>query len=914
MDVLQPPVEPEVKNIIDKLANFVARNGAEFEKMTKEKQKGNPKFSFLFGGEHYNYYQYKLSTEQQIQNQQKAKLNAQVVAQEAMVQHSLQNAPWQRNPQQQQSQQQAIPPLMPQFPRFPPNMRMPMSNAPPWQPQSQRFMPPNSGPNMHQPPPPFPGPGNNQTVPNMPMPPNQQMGGQPPPQNFNMPYRQPPQNMPPRTSRFSQLPPEQSQTLPSQNQEPEDKKASDLSQGKGEEGQENEEYQIVQAENEAKIKIEKSSSNLKQQYEVLMHQQQEKIDAAIAQTEEEKLRNLASSTGIITSDFDVVLQPIINTCTKDSISAGKSWILSNSKSAQHCEVIGRHLLKRILEAEKMADNETVNGKSKFDTQLHIVYLVNDVLHHASRKHIGDLSSALQSVILPIFCMANANAPEARRERLTKLLGLWQKFKYFNEDILEKLKDPPTALSEYQANLIIEHAAAVQQVQTDIQNQYNQYEEQHKQYASHIESQIKERRDAFEKRKEDEKRAKDEERNAQSQDYDQNQYKDNAPPWASGMDDYDNNTPMQFEYGHGANNQTPQVIDYSHSRNPSEWQEEEFGPRLPWGGGQGPRMGGPWQDGSPWAGGGPRPRGPRAPPPQMNPNDPSLIPSVPYYDLPSGLMCPLVKLEDMDYKSLDPAMIRLPPPVPPSERLLAAVEAFYGPPSHERPRNVDGWERNGLFEFYRAKVRAKQRKDGNLSRSKSKSRSRSRERSLSRSRSRGRSYSRSSSSGSRSRSRSSRSRSRSRSPKNRSLSPSRRRKSGSRSLSPENRRSRSPDRQRSRSPIADRDLTPPSMGGNVYAQALSMEGKLGEENRGAQMLKRMGWGGAGLGAKEQGREDPISAGEIRDKYDQFKGLGMPTDDPYESFRKSKSQGFITRIKARDKERGTPRRSRRDEEPK
>ena len=42
---------------------------------------------------------------------------------------------------------------------------------------------------------------------------------------------------------------------------------------------------------------------------------------------------------------------------------------------------------------------------------------------------------------------------------------------------------------------------------------------------------------------------------------------------------------------------------------------------------------------------------------------------------------------MDYKELDPARIRLPPPVPPSDRLLAAVEAFYAPPSHERPRNA-----------------------------------------------------------------------------------------------------------------------------------------------------------------------------------------------------------------------------------
>lgn len=900
MDVPKPP--DEVKNIIDKLANFVARNGAEFEKMTKEKQKGNPKFQFLFGGEHYAYYQFKLSTEQQIQNQQKAKLNAQVTAQEAMVQHSLQNAPWQQNNQQ----QQPIPPLMPQFPRFPPNMRMPMPNAPPWQQQSpMRFMPPNAGQNMRQPPP------------NMSMPSNQQMSGPPPPQNFNMQYRQPPPNMPSsRPSRFSQQPPpDQSQSTPDQiqNQDPQKEIKQETEDTKQKEEKDSEEEKIAQAEKDAKKKIDESSNNLKQQYEVLMQQQQEKIEAAITQAQEDKLSNLAANTGIETKEFDVVLQPIINTCTKDSISGGKSWILNHSKTAQHCEVITRHLLKKILEAEKMSDTETVNGKTKFDTQLHIVYLVNDVLHHASRKHLSDLSSALQSVILPIFCMANANAPEARKERLTKLLGLWQKFKYFNEDILEKLKDPPAALSEYQANLIIEHAAAVQKVQSDIQNQYKQYEEQHKQYAAHIENQVKERRAAFERRKEEENRAKEvEDRNTQSQDYNQNQYEDEQ--WTGGMDEYENNALMQFDYGHGSSNQATQVIDYSHSRNPSEWQEEEFGPRLPWGGPRGgPRMGGPWQDGAPWGGGGGmRPRGPRPRgPPQVNPNDPGLMPKVPYYDLPAGLMCPLVKLEEMEYKTLDPALIRLPPPLPPSERLLAAVEAFYGPPSHERPRNVDGWERNGLFEFYRAKVRAKRRKEGNMSRSKSKSKSRSRSRSRSRSKSRGRSYSRSSSSRSRSRSRSrssrSRSRSRSRS-KNRSRSPDKRLRSISRS------RSRSPDkrRTRSRSPVTGRAPTPP-LGGDMFSPApVSMEGKLGEENRGAQMLKRMGWGGAGLGAKEQGRENPITAGEVRDKYDQFKGLGMPTDDPYESFRKSKSQGFITRIKARDRERGTPRRNRRDED--
>ena len=54
----------EVRNIIDKLAVFVARNGPEFERMTMEKQRNNPKFYFLFGGQYNAYYKWKVSSEQ----------------------------------------------------------------------------------------------------------------------------------------------------------------------------------------------------------------------------------------------------------------------------------------------------------------------------------------------------------------------------------------------------------------------------------------------------------------------------------------------------------------------------------------------------------------------------------------------------------------------------------------------------------------------------------------------------------------------------------------------------------------------------------------------------------------------------------------------------------------------------------
>ncbi len=44
------------RTVIEKFAQFVARKGPEYEELTKQQQAGNPKFAFLFGGEHHHYY------------------------------------------------------------------------------------------------------------------------------------------------------------------------------------------------------------------------------------------------------------------------------------------------------------------------------------------------------------------------------------------------------------------------------------------------------------------------------------------------------------------------------------------------------------------------------------------------------------------------------------------------------------------------------------------------------------------------------------------------------------------------------------------------------------------------------------------------------------------------------------------
>ncbi|KAJ7518744.1 hypothetical protein O6H91_20G006200 [Diphasiastrum complanatum] len=55
-----PPSDTELQKRIDKLVEYAAKNGPQFEALMKEKQKDNPAYAFLFGAEGHNYYRYKL--------------------------------------------------------------------------------------------------------------------------------------------------------------------------------------------------------------------------------------------------------------------------------------------------------------------------------------------------------------------------------------------------------------------------------------------------------------------------------------------------------------------------------------------------------------------------------------------------------------------------------------------------------------------------------------------------------------------------------------------------------------------------------------------------------------------------------------------------------------------------------------
>ena len=150
------------------------------------------------------------------------------------------------------------------------------------------------------------------------------------------------------------------------------------------------------------------------------------------------------------------------------------------------------------------------------------------------------------------------------------------------------------------------------------------------------------------------------------------------------------------------------------------------------------------------------------------------------------------------------------------------------------------------------------------------------------------------SGSRTPPRRRRSRTRSRSRERRHRSRSRGRRDRSRSRSRERRRrsrTRSGSRESGSMPshLTRRSPTPPSSSPWAPPPSSSSGGSLDGSNKGMQMLQKMGWKGAGLGAEETGIVEPIKGGEVRDKQDQYRGMGV-SQDPFESFRKQRAGAF------------------------
>lgn len=99
-------------------------------------------------------------------------------------------------------------------------------------------------------------------------------------------------------------------------------------------------------QNTLREQIRQSEQNLQAQHTALMQQQQKTIDEMLPNTQKEYLQKAAKDEEIDLAALDLVLQPIIESCTKDNISAGKNWILQYSTGGKKAKIVLQHLLQK----------------------------------------------------------------------------------------------------------------------------------------------------------------------------------------------------------------------------------------------------------------------------------------------------------------------------------------------------------------------------------------------------------------------------------------------------------------------------------------------------------------------------------------------------------------------------------------
>lgn len=90
----------------------------------------------------------------------------------------------------------------------------------------------------------------------------------------------------------------------------------------------------------------------------------------------------------------------------------------------------------------------------------------------------------------MFCNASlAAATDGEKEKLTKLVKLWEKSSFFGEDVIEKLENPNTSWTEYQSNLVTQYAHAITPITVSTKKTYDNYQAQHQAFISHARRQI-----------------------------------------------------------------------------------------------------------------------------------------------------------------------------------------------------------------------------------------------------------------------------------------------------------------------------------------------------------------------------------------------------------------------------------------
>lgn len=99
------------------------------------------------------------------------------------------------------------------------------------------------------------------------------------------------------------------------------------------------------------LKIRQSEQNLAAQHQVMMQQQKHQTEELVRQQSEKEVLQRAHECGISHAELDALLVPILESCTKESVSQGKAWILHYiTQPHSSTDAIAQYLLLKTIQS------------------------------------------------------------------------------------------------------------------------------------------------------------------------------------------------------------------------------------------------------------------------------------------------------------------------------------------------------------------------------------------------------------------------------------------------------------------------------------------------------------------------------------------------------------------------------------
>lgn len=109
---------------------------------------------------------------------------------------------------------------------------------------------------------------------------------------------------------------------------------------------------------------------------------------------------------------------------------------------------------------------------------------------SARKNANDLKDALESVVVPMFCNASIGATDEQKHKLEKLLKLWEsKANYLASDTVEKMHQPVASYQQYQTDQVGKYATEVANLAQQTKATFEGYRAQHQAFVCHAMQQI-----------------------------------------------------------------------------------------------------------------------------------------------------------------------------------------------------------------------------------------------------------------------------------------------------------------------------------------------------------------------------------------------------------------------------------------